>query len=941
MPQFKIYSSSAGSGKTYTLTKEYLKLALQTDNPHYFKTILAITFTNDAANEMKERIISALKGFAYPDFLEAKDLKKSLAFLTEIATEMQVPETKLQQRALMVFSKIIYNYSDFSVSTIDKFVNKVTSAFTRELEIPYNYEVDLDTDKLLQNAVDRVLEKVGYEHKDRLSDFVVNWVRQKAEEGKSWGRVGEELAKFAKNLMNENAYPFIHALRDLSMDDFKLMLDNLEKFNENITNQAKSLAKKGWTMIQERGLEESFSGGVKASVASYFKNHTEKLDMSFKAIEKDYMRKVLDDIKWYKEKNNVAIDEIKAELKTLIEQIEDLKDNSRGDYELVKMIVPHIYKLALIQEIEMELTEVKKENNAIHISDTNKKIAEIISTEPVPYIYERVGEKYHHILIDEFQDTSLLQWQNLLPLVENNLSEGHFNLIVGDAKQAIYRWRGGEMEQLVYLYKKELDTLMHLNKDESPFLEDRYEVLERYHTPANLNFNFRSAQEVIQFNNDFFEEIKKTDFGEIYPLFPKIYDETFAQQIPLQNQKKGGHVEIRFLESGDLYRENTFAVVLELIDKALEDGFELGDIAILSRNNNNGKEIANFLKENRIDVISQDSLLLANDEKVRFLVAMLKVIQHPEDKLSRSEAIYLFYKVVKNKIPDADENFIIKELLSKSIIAFYDKISEEGFVINFPKLQALNLYELVEKLIGIFGLLQNQPKLEYLFRFMDVILEFNLQKNTTLADFLAYWEEKKHALSINTSKEANAVTVTSIHKSKGLEYPVVIIPFTDWLFTPQTGSTMWVNMESDTFAFADAEGELKMLKAGLVNLNKSLAETEVNEQYHQEMQKTFIENVNMMYVAFTRAVNRLYIISKNAAFDKDGGRKNVNYLLYLYLLHKELWREEDKNFIISEGIPQEKKSFSEQTEENIFWIEEFITTDVHNKLKFKGKGKVE
>lgn len=932
--KFKIYSSSAGSGKTYTLTKEYLKLALQTDNPHYFRHILAITFTNDAANEMKERILKALKGFAYPDALSEKGQKQSRALLEQIAQEMTAEPDILAERALKVFAKIIYNYTDFAVSTIDSFVNKVINAFTRELEIPYNYEVDLDTEQLLQTAVDRVLEKVGREQKEQLSEFVVDWVTQKAEEGKNWARVAKELVHFSKDLINESAYPYIQPLRELSMQDFKQISRQLQAYQKELDSEIMRIAQQGDKLIRQRGLELDFLGKAKGSVAAYFHKHSEDASMDYRARAKRYTRQALDEDKWYSGKVHVAIDEIKPQLHQWMEEIEAIKDKEGATYQLVSVLLPHLYKLALIQEIEMELSEVKKENNAIHISDTNKKIAEIIRTEPVPYIFERVGEKYNHILIDEFQDTSVLQWENLLPLVENNLSEAFFNLIVGDSKQAIYRWRGGEMEQLVYLYNNRVEDLLKLSADGSEYLMDRYQLLEQNHQEARLAYNFRSTREIIEFNNDFFKVLVETDVGLEHPLFSLIYEGSH-QDIPVQNSKQGGHIDIHFIDKGDLYWENTCTYVLELIHQAQEEGFALADIAVLTRGNAQGKEIANFLKSEQIDVISQTSLLLASDEKIRFLVAFLKVIHRPENRLAKSEALYLFYKVIKQQVPDADTNYEIKEVISQSIISFYDKINEEGYRLNYSNLQTLNIYELAEKLIGIFGLLREQSRMEYIFRFLDVILQFNLQKNATLEDFLEYWEEKKGSLSVNTPKDLQAVTITTIHKSKGLEYPVVIMAFTDWSFHPKVGQTMWVNLPPESNIFKATQSG-KSLQTALVPMQKQLDDTPISEQYHNEMQKIFIENVNMLYVAFTRAVWRLHIVSRWDDFSKGANQKRTNFLLFQYLLAKEMWQEEERTYVLCQGQRPPNQASSSQEEDSAFIIEEFVSTDIfYKKVKPK------
>lgn len=937
---FKIYSSSAGSGKTYTLTKEYLKLALRYDNPHYFRNILAITFTNDAANEMKSRILEMLRTFVLPTATE-KEAKKATELFQSIADELREALPTIRERAEKLFTKILYNYTDFSVSTIDKFVNKVTSAFTRELEIPYNYEVDLNTEQLLQNAIDRVIEKVGQEQKIHLSGFVIDWVTQKVEEGKNSGKVAEDLVVFSRELMNENAYPFIQQIKHLDIQDFKQIYVALELFQRDIEQKMIKIAQRGERILGEvKADKEDFAGGSKG-VYGYFTHYLEKPD-----IKKDigaYTKNALEEGTFAKKKakNMDAVLAIDQDLIQLVNELETLKTENKGHYQLINCLKPHLYKLALVHEIEQELSQVKRENNTIHISDTNKKIAEIIRQEPIPYIYERVGEKYNHLLIDEFQDTSILQWHNLMPLVENNLSEGHFNLIVGDSKQAIYRWRGGEMEQLVYLYKNEMSRLLDLEPNDSDILRDRYLTLEQNYERANLNHNYRSTREVIEFNNVFFQTIVDTDFGAMYPLLPAIYDEDFAQKVP-QGGKSGGHIQLSFIGKGNLYQQQVLDKILQTVHELEADNFKPNDIAILVRNNFSGSLIANFLTEKGYHVISQDSLTLVSDEKVRFLISLLKAIHRPEDRLAKAEILYSFYRVVKGQNPDEELNAQIQHIISQPIMALFEKLNEEGYPANLSKLQALNLYELVEKLIGIFDLLITQTHLEYLFRLLDIILEFTKQNNATLGDFIDYWEQNKHKLSVNSPPNVGAITVTTIHKSKGLEYPATIVPFMDFSFEPKINSNMWVHLPTQDFTIQVAGKEI-VLPAGLVGIQKDLDITGVAEQYRSEMEKTFIENLNILYVAFTRPVHRLYIISKLDDFENKNGQKRVGFLLYLYLVQHQLWNPDKTDYILQQGTPLPTHAGKEEEDDDFdtFWVDELIITDAHKKLKIRKRGRQE
>ncbi|GAB4398414.1 MAG: UvrD-helicase domain-containing protein [Microscillaceae bacterium] len=931
---FKIYSSSAGSGKTYTLTREYIKLTLLQEDPHYFRHILAITFTNDAANEMKARIVEALRSLAFPTLLSQKEVQKRHILLQSLSEETGLPPQKLQKRAENIFHKIIYNYTDFAVSTIDSFVNKIVSAFTRELEIPYNFEIDLDTDALLQNAVDRLLEKVGRQDRHALSDFILDWVNEKTIEGKNWSRIGADLAKFAQNLLNEGAYAYLDELRTLQLADFRHLQHQMAAHKNETARQIVHLAREATQRIAREDLDsKNFFQGDRG-VYAYLHRLAHEYDPHKPA--NSFVRQTLNENKWHAGKTIApGLAAIQDELQALLLQIENCRQQADPLGRLIDLVQPHLYELALIQEIEAEMANLKKENSAIHISDSNKKIAEIIAQEPVPYIYERVGEKYFHILIDEFQDTSVLQWQNLLPLVENNLASARFNLLVGDAKQAIYAWRGGEMEQLVYLYQNKPEKLLTQYGASNPLLAERYETLRQHHWPAQLNTNYRSAAEIVQFNNAFFTSIVQSDFGKQYPLLGEIYDEKFPQQVPGVMPRRGGHVAVHWVEAGPDYKTQACHSVLALIEEMLALGYRKRDIAILTRKNHEGKDIAVFLKKQGLEVLSQISLLLIADEKVRFILALLKVIHKPDDKIAKTEALYLFYLLVKGQSPDPATNEAIREVVNQPIWAFYDTFRQAGFGYHFGRLQMLTLYELVEKIIEVFQLLASGQRLEYIFRLLDVILEFKRQKNSSLEEFIAYWEDKKDSLSINTPKDLDAIQVTSIHKSKGLEYPVVIVPFADWSFEPKAGSTMWARLPEEPAALWKIPNSEHQLRVALVNIKKEIADTPLAEAFHQMMQKTFLENINMLYVAFTRPTDRLYVIPKKEDFDKARGQKGVHFLLFRYLLEVGLWQETQTEYVLSKGDPSPLGTPPTEAEEEVFLIEEFVSTDIHKKIKLR------
>ncbi|WP_114782595.1 UvrD-helicase domain-containing protein [Botryobacter ruber] len=960
---FKIYSSSAGSGKTYHLTKEYLKLALHSANPDYYRSILAITFTNDAAAEMKERILGALREFN-EEHLPERAKQKSENLLEDITADLQeeypeehLDKEEIRQRAQKLFRQILYNYSDFSVSTIDSFVNKIVQAFAHELKIPLNFEVDLDSQTLLSTAVSLLLDKVSNRKDDLLSQTLEQFALEKAGEGKSWNMLSEELTSFANNLLNEQVYEAVTDLQQLSLEDFKAIRKQLFGLKEEIEQAVQEAARQALDLIAQADVapEDFFRG--KTGIYSYFNTWLNKVDLNY---GNSFARTTVTDDKWYGGKASTyaksQIDSIKQQLAELYEHIEDIKEKFSGTYSLIQAVVPHLYKVSVLNELEKCLQEIKQDKNTVHISEFNKRIIDIVLHEPVPFIYERLGEKYNHILIDEFQDTSVLQWNNLLPLVENAVASGHFSMVVGDAKQAIYRWRGGEMEQILHLYKGSTRNLYE-HRRQRTLLEERYEGINHALSPENLQFNYRSRSEIIQFNNELFSFISQGH--KEYGIFTSIYDEGFQQRVP-ESGRSGGHIQIMFTYDGDTnyrynlsscrrteelhegytrpesgsYDENMLNLVLQLVRQAESDGYSWKDIAILSRTNIKSRLVANFLKEKGFDIISQDSLSLQFAEVINLVVAMFRVFNRPNDALAKSEALYLVCKVVLETLPDVTMTQAIARIANEpDPEPFFEQLRVFGFDVQERETGNLSLYELTEKLIRVFSLLDHNNECDYLFRFLDLVLEYSLKHSNNLNNFLSYWDQQKEKLSINTPKDRNAITITSIHKSKGLAYPVVIIPFADWSTQPKAGSLMWSQLPDEV----SVTGKLRSVA---VNISSKLETTVLGEQYSTEIEKTFIENLNMLYVALTRPIDRLYLIGNGRDLQEenkmpklDGPVRNTSHLLYRYLVHRELWQPEQFCYQLAQGEP-----FAQQhrnTRHDTYQLQYLVATDWAQRLQLK------
>ncbi len=962
---FKIYSSSAGSGKTYHLTKEYLKLALHSPDADYYRSILAITFTNDAAAEMKERILAALRNFNDQNLTESA-LKKSEDLLDSLTETLQrdypeqhLDKEELRRRAQKVFSQVLYNYSDFGVSTIDSFVNKIVQAFTRELHIPHNFEVDLDSQTLVNTAVALLLDKVSNRKNDLLSETLEQYALEKARDGKSWNMLPEDLADFAKNLLNEQVYEAVTDLKDLTLEDFKAVRAQLLQTKTQVEEAVAEAANQALQLLAEANVspEDLFRG--KTGIYSYFSTWLRQVDLNY---GNSFARTTVSEDKWYGGKASTAaksrIDSVKAELTTLYEHIEQIKENYAETFTLIQAVVPHLYKLSVLNELEKCLQEIKQDKNTVHISEFNKRIIDIVLQEPVPFIYERLGEKYNHILIDEFQDTSVLQWNNLLPLVDNALASGHFSMVVGDAKQAIYRWRGGEMEQILHLYKNSTEKL-YQNRRHGHLIRERYESVNHALRPDNLNTNFRSRSEIISFNNELFTFIS----GEhkVYETFTSIYDDQFKQQVASGNDKEGGHIQVMFTHPDDTnyrydliscarsqelyegyarptilsYDESMLNMVLQLVKQAAADGFAWKDIAILCRTNSKSKLIANFLKERKFDIISQDSLSLQFAEVINLIIALFRVFNRPNDSLAKSEALYLVCAVTQRAIPDTEMTQRIAEIAKAADPQlFFDQLRVFGFDVKERETGNLSIYELTEQLIRVFRLLDNNNECEYLFRFLDLVLEYSFKNSNNLNNFLDYWDIQKEKISINTPKNRNAITITSIHKSKGLAYPIVIVPFADWSTEPQTKALMWSHLPEEV----SVTGKLRSVA---VTVSSKLENTILGGQYSAELEKTFIENLNMLYVALTRPIDRLYLIGnsndlsddRKAAKALEGNAKNISHLLYRFLVYKGLWQPSQFCYQLAKGVEPAKSLLASQDDNyNLHYLQ---ATDWAQRLQLK------
>jgi len=922
---FKIYSSSAGSGKTYTLTKEYLKLALDpARKADYFRSILAVTFTNAAANEMKDRILRELQQMAGSDQVSpllndlTTELYKDVVSGTPAFTDAQ---QAIRQKAELVFRTILHRYADFSVTTIDSFTQRVVTAFTDELGLPYSFEVEMDTSEVLEEAIDTLLEKAGTDEMDEITTVLREYYMHTATEGDSWMMLPQTLSEFGHNLTSDQFYQAVTAAQELSPGAIRAIRQQLIDHNKQVETDVVGLGQQAWGLITGKGLSADDFKGKRNSIAAYFQHIAEK---DFGKLPTDTHKKQVESCEWCVPKAPLttvgAVDEIADDLIRCYEQINGIRDERGSQVTLFTALLPHLQKLALLKQIRLEFDELLRKDGRVHISEFNKKILTIVTSEPVPFLYERLGTRYNHILIDEFQDTSRLQFANLLPLIENSVASDQFNLAVGDGKQAIYRFRGGDMDQIVALHRQDLDSLQQAHGPDS-WTADRIDTLRGHIDPALLDTNWRSAQPIVRFNNDFFEYTARRFEGDHHRV-GDVFDaeKKFHQQVSPKARAEG-HVQIDFVAADadkgtDLTKAMLDQTLLHL-HQATADGYRYGDIAVLCRTKRHARALAHELNRLRIPLVSADSLSLESSEPVKWLVTVMQVLQRPDQKLLRYELLYLFQRVVYDVFPDNELASQLRTVAEAGHEAVFAYLSDEGYPLDPHALGQLNPYELAERLTAQFNLFAKGEDNPFLFRFLDEVLTFNAKRSGHLSDFLLYWQGASAKISVEGAKR-DAVHIQTIHKAKGLEFPVVIIPFADWDTAPKPKSTIWLDLSdvrTDALAFQESTGTLSRLLSAPVHPVKSLgnAPDVIKSQYADEVTRTFLEHMNVLYVAFTRAADRLYIISKREK-NFDGQKNTIAHWLYGFLNDSLVakacgcqWQEGQSSYIVSQCTRQIEK----------------------------------
>ena len=896
---FVVYKSSAGSGKTFTLVKEYLKIALNesSDQPQLYKKILAVTFTNKAAAEMKDRIISALK------IISVSDKNNPSLIVTILSEEMNLDIEALAYRAGNLLSQILHNYSDFSIGTIDSFTHKIIKTFAFDLKLPVNFNVETNVNEFYNKVVSSLISKIGDDKEltELLKDFSVN----NATDNNSWDPE-PQIFKFTNTLEKEDSAIHLDKLKKLSKEELKEIHTTLIEFNAEFKTIIKQAGTEAILLIKQKNLNDSNFHSASRGPQNFFKKCSAFEIGALDDLVNKTLENAVNNNKWQGSKNSPSE---AADLESIIPQLNSIAtkaitylNENHKHYALCKLLEKNIYSIILVNELQQIADEFKQEEQIIFISEFNSKISKIVAEEPAPFIYERLGERYSHFLLDEFQDTSTLQWQNILPLVDNALGNGKFNLIVGDGKQSIYRWRSANVKQFSNLPKIEGAELNDL-------VYERQNSLERNYKEENLNTNYRSLAKVVDFNNSFFDFLPanflKNDLQNIY-----------KHQAQIKKNENSGYVSVHSGDTEkDALEETTCNLILKQINGALESGFTFNDICIIVRYNWQGNATANYLIKNKIPVVSSDSLLLKNSPEINCIVCFLKYLINPADKISAASVInYLFYVGIFK----SDLSPHLKALQQGQ--SLFTVLADLSVDFKENNLLQKNVFDICVEIISRLNL--HIHNAQYVRFFLDEVNDYLVNKTGSVNNFIEWWEKRSETASLIIPEGTNAVRIMTIHKSKGLEFPVVILPFTNWEIYKMP--TSWVNLENENTA----------LPAGLFNISSGIADAGFGNVFEEEQNEQFLDNLNLLYVGFTRAVERLHIITYKSNTQKH---KTVAAWMDSYL--KQNGTAKEAGFF-ELGVLTSKLHSSKKEQQPIFNISELYFNNNPHLIKIKGAHKL-
>lgn len=903
-----ICKASAGSGKTFTLVKQFLTLAFDTQHidgkdglTDRFKHILAITFTKKATNEMKSRIIKELNNIAK----EGEGSSMCLA----ISQELHKSPAQLQKDAEILKSAILHNYSDLNVCTIDSFMQRIVKTFAYDLDLPMNFEVEMDQNDMIEQAVDDLLSMAGKQDCAPITAILFDYAKSKMEDGKSYD-ITKNLQDLSNELFKESAYQHLTRLSADAINQYLLIKKSLKKENEKFKEDVLAVCNNFYNLLNTHGVTEDELYRGKSGIASVFKKANQLTEPNW---ESSYMLEFVEGDKLAGAKVSPSTKDIIATIKpTIIEYYQQLRilfSEPFKRYNSRIKILDNLYAMALLKQIDEIIHNNSKENAIIHISEFNKKISQEVENEPAPFIYERIGSKYYNYLIDEFQDTSKMQWHNLIPLLDEGISTGHTSLVVGDAKQAIYRFREGDVEQFIKL--PEVEGSSHGDNFTRPDVAQHLQ----------LSTNYRTGETIVNFNNRFFEWLIKNKYAN-----NKLLQDTYignGESISLHQtaHKTGGFVRVGFWDSEE--EDALGNQILNIIQHQVVDlGYHYKDILIIGRTSKILNQIATFLNKQTINgesipMVSNEAFLLSNSKVAQIVRCVMGYLVDMQNRV----CVMQLMRHLKNL--GIIENDHAMEFVSRDAIDLTQLLNNEGLSINCEELLSMTLYDCCEEIIRNLKLSAFDK--DYTTTLLNQVAKYSKLHRQDMAEFIEWYDKNLSKFSAQTAEDLNAIQLMTIHKSKGLEAPIVILPI-----FPESNhrKSIWVDIDDNSL----------QIKTSLISVDKT--STIFDDQKEQEMQLCAMDDVNTYYVALTRPKQKLMLCCQ------ENKKEAENYISHLKSFAEEdhqhgycQYDEESNCYCYGEDqecdVAEEKESNIKVTLSNISyprWDDRIAIADQSEKL---------